>query len=184
MTLFREHGYDSTTVEQIAAAAEVSPSTFFRYFGTKDDVVLTEDYTPLLIAALEEQPAALSPVQAMRAVVAGPVVDLYRHDRAMFHERIKLIYGTPALRAGILEGVHRTARDMASALARRRGLQPDCWELQVAMSAMMAAIVTVVEEWSSGGGRDDLPRNLDRALRLLETGMAVPSTSRPHRDRR
>src|SRR6266516_841718 len=43
MRLIREQGYDATTVEQIAEAAEVSPSTFFRYFPTKEDVVLQDD---------------------------------------------------------------------------------------------------------------------------------------------
>ena len=66
LRLFREQGYEATTVEQIAEAAEVSPSTFFRYFRTKEEVALYDDLDPLFIAAFEAQPAELSPVQAMR----------------------------------------------------------------------------------------------------------------------
>src|ERR1700748_3060170 len=67
LRLFRENGYQRTTVEQIAAAAEVSPSTFFRYFPTKEDVVLQDDMDTRMVEALERQPASLSPLSAVRA---------------------------------------------------------------------------------------------------------------------
>ena len=51
LRLFREQGYQATTVEQIAAAAEVSPSTFFRYFPTKEDLVLQDDMDTRLLDA-------------------------------------------------------------------------------------------------------------------------------------
>jgi AcrR family transcriptional regulator len=66
LRLFREQGYEATTVEQIADAAEVSPSTFFRYFLIKEAVALYDDLDPLFIAAFEAQPAELRPVQALR----------------------------------------------------------------------------------------------------------------------
>jgi AcrR family transcriptional regulator len=53
LRLFRDHGYDATTVEQIAAAAEVSPATFYRYFTTKEDVVLQDDLDVLTLEALD-----------------------------------------------------------------------------------------------------------------------------------
>ena len=69
MRLFQKQAYQATTVEQIAEAAEVSPSTFFRYFPTKEDVVLTDDDDPLILAAFRAQPAELSPVAALRAAM-------------------------------------------------------------------------------------------------------------------
>src|SRR5438445_2877811 len=66
MRLFREQGWEKTTVEQIAEAAEVSPSTFFRYFPTKEDVVLRDDYDELMVESFRAQPAEMTPLQAVR----------------------------------------------------------------------------------------------------------------------
>ena len=56
LRLFREQGYDATTIEQIIEAADVSETTFFRYFPTKEDVALDEGYDPMLIEAFQAQP--------------------------------------------------------------------------------------------------------------------------------
>src|SRR5881409_3232752 len=66
LRLFAEQGYDATTVEQIAAAAEVSPSTFFRYFPSKEDVVIQDQYDPILASIMAAAPAELGPVGALR----------------------------------------------------------------------------------------------------------------------
>ena len=76
LRLFREQGYAATTVEQIAAAAEVSPATFFRYFPTKEDVVLQDDFDVITLEALKAQPAGAQPdrrVPRGRRGVARPV---------------------------------------------------------------------------------------------------------------
>src|SRR6202044_2532367 len=67
LRLFREQGYPVTTVEQIAAAAEISPATFFRYFPTKEEVVLQDDLDLITIGALDAQPPELGPAAAFRA---------------------------------------------------------------------------------------------------------------------
>ena len=71
LRLFKEFGYHETTVEQIAEAAEISPSTFFRYFATKEDVVITDNYDSLLTSAFGEQSSELSPLQALRHVITS-----------------------------------------------------------------------------------------------------------------
>ena len=66
MRLFAQQGYDETTVEQIAAAAEISPSTFFRYFKTKEDVVVQDRYDDMIVEAVVAAPAGLSPTATIR----------------------------------------------------------------------------------------------------------------------
>src|SRR5690348_11718013 len=80
--LFREQGYDATTVEQIADAAEVSPSTFFRYFPTKEDVVLQDDMELLWFDALRAQPKQASTIAAIRASLGQAFANISDQDMA------------------------------------------------------------------------------------------------------
>ena len=80
LRLFREQGYDATTVEQIAEAAEVSPSTFFRYFPTKEDVVAYDALDPLVMAAWRAQPADMRPIAAMRKAMWDVFASMDRGD--------------------------------------------------------------------------------------------------------
>jgi AcrR family transcriptional regulator len=57
-----EQGYDETKIEQISAAVEISDSTIYRYFPTKEDLVLWDEFDPLLIEAFKEQPPGLTPL--------------------------------------------------------------------------------------------------------------------------
>src|SRR6266852_6004588 len=98
LRLFREQGYAATTVDQIAEAAEVSPSTFFRYFPTKEDVVLYDDIDPLLIAAFEAQPTDLTPIQALRGAMRAVFTSVSAEEMARQWERGRLILSVPELR--------------------------------------------------------------------------------------
>src|SRR5260370_19027656 len=69
LRLFREQGYHQTSTEQIAAAAEISPATFFRYFATKERVVLSDDLEPTMLAALPAQPADLPVLTALHRAI-------------------------------------------------------------------------------------------------------------------
>src|SRR5215211_6653518 len=69
LRLFRERGYEATTVSQIAEAAEVSESTFYRYFPAKEDVVFWDELDPLVFEALRAQPAELSTIRALRNAI-------------------------------------------------------------------------------------------------------------------
>jgi AcrR family transcriptional regulator len=66
LRLFRDQGYEATAVSQIAEAAEVSESTFFRYFPTKEDVVMWDRFDPLILDAVRLQPAGSGPIVALR----------------------------------------------------------------------------------------------------------------------
>jgi hypothetical protein len=75
LRLFGEQGYQATTVEQVAAAAEVSMSTVFRYFPTKEDLLVLDGYHSLATSVAEafrRQPADLGPVGALRGALGWP----------------------------------------------------------------------------------------------------------------
>src|SRR3954466_1872858 len=91
LRLFRENGYQRTTCEQIAAAAEVSPATFFRYFPTKEDVVLQDDYDPLMAAAVAARPRRERPFQAVRRALGETLAQLPEQEMTLVHERTRLL---------------------------------------------------------------------------------------------
>lgn len=96
MRLFAKQGYAATTVEQIAEAAEVSPSTFFRYFRGKEDLLLTDEYDPMIAAAFRAQPPSVTPVQALRKAIKAVYGQMSEEDLAAERDRGRLIQSTPA----------------------------------------------------------------------------------------
>jgi AcrR family transcriptional regulator len=107
LRLFSEQGYASTTIEQISAAADVSPATFFRYFPTKEDVVLQDDFDIITLAMLEAQPAALSPIAAFRAAARAAQSAMTDADRALFAITTRLTFQTPEIRARAMDELRR-----------------------------------------------------------------------------
>ena len=67
MRLIKANGYANTTIEQIAEAAEVAPSTYFRYFPTKESVMIANDLDQVTVDALAQQPADMEPVKPFGA---------------------------------------------------------------------------------------------------------------------
>lgn len=121
LRLFAEQGYDATTVEQIAEAAEVSPSTFFRYFPTKEDAVTQDDYDPLLMEAIKAQPPDLPPLTTLRAAFRTAFEAMEPEELDRMLSRTKLTTSVPALRARTMEGLYSTIEMLAGAVAERAG---------------------------------------------------------------
>jgi AcrR family transcriptional regulator len=165
--LFATQGYDATTCEQIAAAAEVSPATFFRYFPTKEDVVLSDDYDDLMRAVLHERPPGESPVVAVRRSLATGLQAVYPADVEVLRERLQLVLSVPALRARRYEQLRGMESVLAGELAGRMGAAPDDLEVRVVARAIAATATVAIEEWAEHGG--DLPAIVDRAFAGLQT---------------
>jgi len=121
LALFAERGYDATTVDAIAAAAEVSPSTFFRYFPTKEDVVLHDRYDPLLLGAFDAQPPELGVIAALRATMQEVLGSLPAEEVERERQRATLILSVPELRARSLDQLASTMAAFASEIAQRAG---------------------------------------------------------------
>ena len=176
LRLFRLQGYQATTVEQIAAAAEVSPSTFFRYFPTKEDLVLQDDMDTRMIEALEQQPPGLGPVAAVRAAAQQMFASYTDADLEIIRETARLTMTVPEIRARAMDEFARTITVVASAVAKRAGRSPDDLAVRTAAGAIIGVIMSITmpwEDWSEGRGLEDTFERIDQALALLEAGLPL-----------
>jgi AcrR family transcriptional regulator len=177
LRLFRESGYQRTTVEQIAAAAEVSPSTFFRYFPTKEDVVLQDDMDTRMIEALERQPADLSPLSAVRAAVRDTFASYTEADLEVIAETTLLSMTVPEIRARATDEFARTIGVIGEALAKRAGRPADDLAVRTAAGAIIGVMMSLTMPWEGWASDmqtiEDLFGRIDQALALLEAGLPL-----------
>ncbi len=175
MRLFREQGYGATTVEQIAEAAEVSPSTFFRYFSTKEELVLQDDDDPLLVEAFKAQPPELSPIAALRASLRTVFGELSAEQLALERERYALIRSAPELRAGMLDEYTRTVRLLAELVAERVGRRADELAVRTLAGALIGVAMSAMLTWAEDPAADaaDYLALLDAAMAHLEAGLPL-----------
>ena len=177
LRLFRENGYQRTTVEQIAAAAEVSPSTFFRYFPTKEDVVLQDDMDIRMIEALERQPADLSPLSAVRAAVRDAFASYTEADLEVVAETTLLSMTVPEIRARATDEFTRTIGVIGEALAKRAGRPADDLAVRTAAGAIIGVMMSLSMPWHGWASDMQTIENLfdriDQALALLEAGLPL-----------
>lgn len=174
LRLIASRGYAATTCEQIAAAAEVSSATLFRYFATKEDIVLHDVYDPLIAGAVRARPAHESPLTAVRRGFADALADVYPADVEAIRQRTALILSVPALRARSREQQESLVTHLVAALAERSGKSGSDLGIEVAAATCAAAVGVAVERWAYQGG--DLPSHVDAAL-----GAVGDLTRRPHR---
>jgi AcrR family transcriptional regulator len=162
LRLFREQGYDATTVEQIASTAGVSHMTFFRYFPTKEDVALSDSYDPLIASALERTPAGWPLSRRIRAVLVEGLRQVYDSDRDTMLAQNKLIVATPVLRERLW------ASQIATQQLILRALGPDpSFRDKVTVAACLAAATTAVLTWVENDGTPELPDLIEQAFDTL-----------------
>jgi len=174
LRLIASRGYDATTCEQIAAAAEVAPATLFRYFATKEDIVLQDSYDPLIADAVRARPAHESLLTAVRRGLADAFAVVYQGDVEAIRQRTALILSVPALRARSREQQDSLITHLSRALAERTSGTDTDFDIEVAASTCAAALEVAVGRWAHDGG--DLPTLVDAAFEALGR-----LTKRPHR---
>jgi AcrR family transcriptional regulator len=124
--LFLSRGFEKTTVEQIARAAGVSRRTFFRYYESKEDVMVerSDRLGELLLAELAARPRSEPPLVAIRnALVAAAEAGLA--ERELIRYVILLLRETRALRRAVMERRNRLEERIAALMARRLGAARD-----------------------------------------------------------
>ena len=166
MRLFREQGYDATSVEEIAEAAEVSPSTVFRYFPTKPDLVIYDDLDERMIEAFRAQPPELNALQALRASFRSGFGALAGQEIALQLERERLLRSVPELQSAMLGEFARTVGEIADLVAERahRPANDD------AVLALAGAVIGIaIAAWFAV----DMDASPEQFLDRVDIGMAL-----------
>lgn len=172
LRLFREQGYDATTVQQIIDAADVSESTFFRYFPTKADVVLLDDFDPLIVSSFLAQPAELGPIPALRASFRAAFGAMSDDETATMKERTELVVTVPELRAAMLDQLASAMRVLAELIAERAGRTASDMAVRTLTGAVVGVAVAV-EFALLDDPTADLASLLDEAMGHLEAGLQL-----------
>lgn len=168
LRLFRAQGYEATTVSQIAEAAMVSESTFFRYFGSKEAVVFEDDFDEVMLEAFRTQPPELTPLQAMRAAVTAGFSEITPDEIADSVERSELVMRVPELREAVAGELVKTIDKLADLCAQRMQLPADHVRVRALAGAVVGAMLGVF--FVDGRMSQGFVERIDSALAELESG--------------
>jgi AcrR family transcriptional regulator len=164
LRLFAAKGFQATTIEEIAAAAEMAPRTFFRYFPTKEEVVFWSEYPPMLAEFVARRPDDEPALKALHHGIVDGLAAIRDQDGERMMERLRLAFGTPALHPRLRQQQAGWATAVAEILADRLEERPDNLEVRIIAAAVAAAVWVAIEEWQAQDGKGDLGALIDQAL--------------------
>lgn len=172
MRLFLAKGFDETTIEDIAEAVEISPSTFFNYFPSKEAVVFEDELDPLVIAAFDAQPPDTNPVRRLRLAMRAVFGNLTPEQDRMMRERMQLLATNPELRGAMLTGFASIVDQIAHLLAPRVGKRQDDFAVHnisgAVLGVLLSATLTIIDN-----PKADMIKVVDDALAHLEAGLPL-----------
>jgi AcrR family transcriptional regulator len=170
LELFEERGYEATTVDEIAARAEVSTTTFFRYFPTKADVLLGDHgiQLPAIRQAIVDRPAPESDLVAIWQAIQAEWVSEVNSERTARKARI---VATSDLLTGLsYHSGQRWLAVLVEALAQRNGLEQRDERCSLAARVGLGALASAVESWIAEGCDGHLGERVDVSFeRMRET---------------
>ena len=172
MRLFLERGFEATTVEDIAEAVEISPSTFFNYFPSKEEVVFEDELDPLILTAFDAQPSDVHPIRRLRMAMQSVFGRLTPEQDKVMRERMQLLATTPELRGAMLSQFASLVDQISHLLGPRVGKKRDDFAVHniagAVLGVLLAAMLEIIDN-----PKADLLKVTDDALAHLEAGLPL-----------
>ena len=172
--LASEKGVAATTIEEIAAAAQIGRATFFRYFDAKEVAVAEGFSLPwlhLVIDNLDAQPEGLTAMEAVRETFGGFAPILDADGTSLVLQQARMAVASPGLQAWTLHVYVRFEKAIAASVAGRfPDLVPDDPRPLLVGALTMSAVRISLDTWLASDGRKDLPSLLQSALRSVQVG--------------
>ncbi|MFT9277881.1 MAG: TetR/AcrR family transcriptional regulator [Bifidobacterium sp.] len=169
LSLFATQGYGQTTLEQVAATAQVAPRTLYRYFPTKDSLVVTDEDDEAMLDNFKQQLDQYPPIEALRRAFHAVLFDEETNTDQL---RRTLIAAEPELQAANLRLVIGLAERYADAIAEHTG-QPGNVEAALSLTGAAAGIALATVQWNTRETKSAQLQRFDSALDRLEHGFGL-----------
>ncbi len=163
LDLFEANGYDEVSVEAIAAAAGVSAPTVYRHFGSKERIVLWDDYDPDLLASITDHARKLPPLAAIEAGLIAALDRIYTADARRVLRRSRLLLAHPALQAANAPLLAELRRTLAQTLAEAYGTLGDD-RARLLAAIVVAALEEGIGRWVEARGKTSLNLHFRQAF--------------------
>lgn len=173
LDLFDANEYAAVTVEQIAEASEVSPSSVYRYFGTKEQIVLWDEFDVIQVDVLAGALSATVPLDGVRRALEQGIAGLTDDDELLLKRRLKLIMSTPALEQVSIGQTYLLSEAVGEVLAGRLGRPAVDLEVQVFAHALVGGLIGMFHHWHGTGFADPLREVFERCFVIFEEGLDV-----------
>lgn len=175
LDLFEQRGFDDVTVEEIAEASDVSPSSIYRYFGTKEELVLWDEFDPgmgpLLAAALSDA----VPLDGIRRVMMDGVDGMSVADEERLARRLRLAALSPSLAQAAVARSYAFAEMVEQVLAQQLGRPVDDLEVQVFSHALIGGLLGMFHHWEGNDFAEPFADVLERTFTIFEEGLDIVS---------
>ncbi|MCP5024991.1 MAG: TetR family transcriptional regulator [Actinomycetia bacterium] len=163
--MFEAEGFDATTIEAIANACGVSPSTIYRHFSTKENIVLWDERDLIIDAELGERLGRQPAIQAFRDTVVVGLAE--RDDRELFLRRLGLIYSEPSIWAAAAHRDREDRAELAIAIASVSGHKHPSLADESVAAVCLAALDVALEHWQRDEGRTPLAELINESIHAV-----------------
>lgn len=164
LELFEARGFDDVSVEEVATRAGLGAASVYRHFGTKERLVLWDEYDPMLFEAIAERLPTTPPFEAMVDAVCDALGTFYARDKVRVLRRTNLAWKTPALRAQGLSDLNALREGLARVLERE---VPDRLERELHAAVFVAMLDRCIEAWRRDRARTPLVTLIRKAARVV-----------------
>jgi AcrR family transcriptional regulator len=163
LDLFDAHGFGAVTIERIARAAEVSPSSVYRYFQTKEGIVLYDE-NEAAIELADIEPAE-APLETFRLAAMASLA--HRGENPIDRRRVRYLMEVPSIQAAVTRRIFGDPPPLAGRVAQRLDGEIDDLNVMVTWSALFGAVLGAIRYWHEHDYAEPLSDLLDRAFDAL-----------------
>lgn len=164
LDLFEKKGFAAVTVLEVARAAKVGAASVFRNFVTKEQLVLWDEYDPLLFEGVARELERRPPMEALEVAVIEGLGSFYERDRRRLLRRTSLTFGHPSLRQASRAGLESLTEGLEQVLSEH---VRDAFERAVLIGAFVSVLELAIHQWHTARGKTALDVLLRKGFRHL-----------------